>query len=260
MTVTASLDLDYPRAGLRQAVSAEWAKLTSLRSTKWTLLLTLLGTGLVTFLSARGSRGQTSGSLDPTNVSLAGLALGSLIIGILGVLSMSGEYGTGTIRSSLAATPRRAVFYEAKAVVLGGSALVLGLALSFAAFFEGQAVLAGAAPTVTLAAPGVLRVLIESGVYLALLTLFGVGIGAIIRHSAGAVGAFVGYTVLLPICLHNVAGDPGRFMPELIYGNSIAAVAPLNGAPSSTVGLLLMTLYAAVALVVGAALLARRDA
>jgi ABC-2 type transport system permease protein len=260
MTVASAFDLTSPRAGLRQAVSAEWAKLTTLRSTKWALLVTLIGTGLVTFLSARGSRGQVSGSFDPTNVSLAGVALGSLIVGILGVLSVSGEYGSGTMRSSLVAMPRRAVLYGAKAVVLGGVALALGLVLSFVAFFEGQAVLAGAAPTVTLADPGVLRVLLESGAYLALLTLFGVGIGAIIRHSAGAIGVFVGCTFLLPVSLQGVAGNPGRFMPELLYGNSIAAVNPVNGAPSSTVGLLLMTLYAAVALGIGGALLARRDA
>ncbi|MGB7052754.1 MAG: ABC transporter permease [Acidimicrobiales bacterium] len=260
MTLAASLDLTYPRAGLRQAVSAEWAKLTTLRSTKWALLLTLLGTVLVTFLSARGSRGQPPGSFDPTNVSLAGLALGSLIIGILGVLSITGEYGSSTIRSSLVATPRRAVFYGAKTIVLGGVALALGLVLSFVAFLEGQAVLAGAAPTATLADPGVLRVLIESGVYLALLTLFGVGIGAIIRHSVGAIGGFVGCTFLLPVILHSVAGNPGRFTPEVIYANSIAAVVPINGSPSSTVGLLLMTLYAVAALVIGGTLLARRDA
>ena len=146
-----------------------------------------VGTVLVTFLSARGSRGTAPSTrfFDPTNVSLAGLALGSLIIGILGVLSITGEYGSSTIRSSLVATPRRAVFFGAKAIVSAASPWRSGLVLSFLAFFEGQAVLSGAAPTATLADPGVLRALIESGVFLALLTLFGLGIGAIIRHSVG---------------------------------------------------------------------------
>jgi ABC-2 type transport system permease protein len=99
MTLTATLDIPRPRAGLRQAVGSEWAKLVTLRSTKWALLVTLVGTVLVTFLSTRGSRHHPAvfyHGFDPTNSSLAGLALGSLVMGILGVLSMTGEYGTGT--------------------------------------------------------------------------------------------------------------------------------------------------------------------
>ena len=115
-------------------------------------------------------------------------------------------------------------------------------------------------PTAALGDPGVLRALIESGAFLALLALFGVGIGAIIRHGAGAIATFVGCTLLLPLLLHNVAGNPNRFMPVMLLGNSVAAVTPVYGALSSTIALLLMALYAAVALTVGAALLARRDA
>ena len=209
---------------------------------------------------SRGSGGQVSGSFDPTNVSLAGLALGSLIIGILGVLSVSGEYGSGTMRSSLVAMPRRAVLLRSEGHCPRQCGPGTGVGAQLRGLFRGQAVLAGAAPTATLADPAVLRVLIESGAYLALLTLFGVGISAIIRHGAGAIGVFVGCTFLLPVSLQGVAGNPGRFMPELLYGDSIAAVNPVNGSPSSTVGLFLMTLYAAVALGIGGALLRRRDA
>ncbi len=137
---------------------------------------------------------------------------------------------------------------------------MLGLALSFLSFFVGQAVLSGAAPTATLNDPGVLRALVESAAFLGLLALFGVGIGAIIRHSAGAIATFVGCTLLLPLVLHNVAGNPSRFMPVLLLGNSVAAVVHISGAVSSTTALLLMTLYAAIALAVGTALLVRRDA
>ena len=115
---------------------------------------------------------------------------------------------------------------------------MLGLVLSFLSFFVGQAVLSGAAPTATLDDPGVLRALLESAAFLALLALFGVGIGAIIRHSAGAIATFVGCTLLLPLLLHNVAGNPSRFMPVLLLGNSVAAVVPISGALSSTAALL----------------------
>jgi ABC-2 type transport system permease protein len=266
MTIAVPSDTRHWRSGLSHAVRAEWTKLGTLRSTRWALFVALIGTVLVSFLSAHGvERHQPPGfyareAFDPTNTSLAGFALASLVIGVLSVLSMTGEYGSGTIRSSLAATPRRTVFFGAKAIVSGTVALGLGFALSFLSFFVGQAVLSGGAPTASLGDPGVLRALLESGAFLALLALFGVGIGAIIRHSAGAIATFVGCTLLLPLVLHDVAGNPDRFMPVMLLGNSVAAVQPVVGALTSTTALLLMALYAALALTVGAALLGRRDA
>ncbi len=119
MTLAATLDVPRDRAGLRQAVGAEWAKLATLRSTTWALLVTVVGDHprQLPLRARRPPRAARRGrqGFDPTNVALAGLALGSLVIGILGVLSMTGEYASGTIRSSLAATPRRAVFFGAKA-------------------------------------------------------------------------------------------------------------------------------------------------
>ena len=96
--------------------------------------------------------------------------------------------------------------------------------------------------------------------FLALLALFAVGLGAIIRHSAGAIAAFVGCTLLLPLLLHGVPGNVVRLTPESIFANSVADVVPTNGALSSTTGFLLMAGYAAVALARGRILLARRDA
>jgi hypothetical protein len=95
--------------------------------------------------------------------------------------------------------------------------------------------------------------------FLSLLALFGLGIGAIIRHSAGAIATFVGCTLLVPLLLHNL-GNPSKFMPVMLLGNSVAAVVPVFDASSSTAALLLMALYTAIALGVGAAALSRRDA
>jgi ABC-2 type transport system permease protein len=265
--MTSALTLQEPRtrADLGQAVRAEWTKLVTLRSAAWALLITLAGTVLVSVLSAHGARhphappGYFLG-FDPTNVALAGLALGSLVVGIFGTMSMTGEYGSGTIRSSLAAVPRRHEFFAAKVIVIGTGALVVGMAMSFVSFFVGQAVLSGGAPTAHLSDPGVLRVLLESGAFLALLALFALGLGAIIRHSAGAIATFVGCTLLLPLLLHNVSENLVRLTPESIFANSVADVVPTNGALSSTVGFVVMAGYTAVALVAGGILLARRDA
>jgi hypothetical protein len=102
--------------------------------------------------------------------------------------------------------------------------------------------------------------LVESGSFLALLALFGLGIGAIIRHSAGSIAVFVASTLLLPVLLHNVAGNPSRFMPVMLLANSVAAVVPVSDALSSTAAFLVMALYTADALAMGAAFLNRRGA
>ncbi len=264
MPVTIELPTGTGRAGLRQAMRAEWRKFASLRSTKWSLLVTLAATLLVTYLSTNGAlhrSRQWYQGFDPTNTALAGLAVGSLVVGVLGMLAMTGEYSSGTIRSSLAATPRRDVFFLAKVIDFALLALVIGMVLSFASFFVGQAVLSGGgAPSATLSDPGVLRALVESGAFLGLLALFGVGIGAIIRHSAGAIGAFVGCTLLSSILLQHVGGNPARYTPVMIYGNSVASVVHVPGALNSSTGFAYMALYTVAALTTGAVALSKRDA
>jgi ABC-2 type transport system permease protein len=251
------------RAGLPHTMRAEWTKLVSLRSTRWTLFVTATGTFLVTFLATHGAlhhNAQWYQGFDPTNQSLAGLAIGSLALGVLGILAISGEYGTGTIRASLAAMPRRGVLLTAKVVVVGLATLVIGEALSFISFFEGQAVLRGGAPTASLGQPGVLRAVALSGAFLALFALLGLGIGSVIRHTAGAIAVFAGVTFLVPILFNSISHGIARFAPELIFANSIAAVVRQSNSLSVTIGVMLMVAYCAVALGLGAVLLNRRDA
>jgi ABC-2 type transport system permease protein len=252
------------RAGLRQAMRAEWTKLTSLRSTKWALLITFIICGLGTFLATHGSVHHSRDwyrGFDPTNSALAGLAFSSLVIAVLAVLCMTGEYGTGTIRSSLTATPRRSVFYGAKVLVFGLVSVVLGFVLTGFAFFMGQAVLkAGGAPTASLSTPGVLHVLVLSSLFFALLSLFGFGIGAVIRHTAGAIATFYCATLLTALLLQHVPGNPGRFTPVMIFGNSVGSVVRQPNALSSSAGFILMALYTSVVVIAGGVVLARRDA
>jgi hypothetical protein len=99
-----------------------------------------------------------------------------------------------------------------------------------------------------------------SGAYLALLALFALGLGLIIRHTAGAIAAFVGCTLLLPVLLQTLGDGPQRFAPENIFANSIAVAVPQDGQLSAPVGFLLMAAYAAVVLAVGMVFIARRDA
>ena len=192
----------YRKAGLPQALRAEWTKLISLRSTKWTLAISTVGALLVTFLSAHSVLHKPGGwyhGFDPTNQVLAGLAVFALALGVLGVLAMTGEYGTGTIRSSLAAMPRRDTLMAAKVIVVGALTFVVGEVAAFATFFFGQAILSsGGAPTAALGQPGVLRAVTLTGAFLSLFALLGLGLGIVIRHTAGAIAAFAGITLSGP--------------------------------------------------------------
>jgi ABC-type transport system involved in multi-copper enzyme maturation permease subunit len=271
MTIAVSLPTTKPairdrRVGFRQAVAAEVSKLASLRSTKLILVLTVVGTFLVTFLSTNGAAHHPRqwyqfSNWDPTNQSMAGLAIGSLLLGVLGVLVISGEYGTGTMRSSLAAVPRRETLFAAKATVVGVSTLVLGEILSFAAFFFGKVILStGVAPTASLGQPGVLRAVVMTGAFLSLFALLGLGLGFVIRHTAGAIATFAGITLLAPILLHTIGGDPSKYTPAIIFAQSVSAVVPQHNQVSATIGFVLMALYTVGALAVGAVLLVKRDA
>jgi ABC-2 type transport system permease protein len=254
------------RVGFRQAVAAEASKLASLRSTKLLLGITVLGTLAVTFLSTNGAahhprRWYQGFGWDPTNQAMAGLAIGSLALGVLGVLAISGEYGSGTMRSSLAAVPRRETLFAAKTTVVGLVTLVVGEIMSFAAFFFGQAILStGVAPTAHLGQPGVLRAVLLTGAFLSLFALLGLGLGLVIRHTAGAIATFAGVTLLAPILLHTIAGDPAKYTPAIIFAQSVAAVVPQGHQVSATIGFVLMVLYTVAALAIGAVVLIKRDA
>jgi ABC-type transport system involved in multi-copper enzyme maturation permease subunit len=252
------------QAGFRQAVRGEWTKLATLRSTKWTLAVAAAGALLVTFLSAHGASNHSRGwyqGFDPTNQSLAGLAVVILAFGVLGALAVTGEYGTGTIRSSLAAMPRRDTLLAAKVTVVGLLTLVVGEILSFGTFFFGQVLLsAGHAPTAALDQAGVLRAVALSGASLALFALLGLGLGTIIRNTAGGISAFAAVTLLPALLLSRISENLTRFGPANMFANSIAAVVPNPNTFSPTVSFLLLGGYVVAALGLGAAVLMQRDA
>jgi ABC-type transport system involved in multi-copper enzyme maturation permease subunit len=254
---------------------SEWTKLRSVRSTTWTLLATVvitIGIGIIA-TSTEATRWTHSSladrlSFDPTNLSLTGLLFGQLAIGILGVLAISAEYGTGTIRSSLAAVPNRRVLLTSKAAVYALVVLVVGEVVSFGAFFIGQMLIGGGAPHATIGQAGVLRAVAGGGIYLALLGLLALGLGSIIRHTAGAIAAFVGVLLIIPLILpalptslnHAIA----KFEPVTV-GNAMTSVNTHLGSGATPsfnvwVGLALMAGYAALALGIGGWRMMRRDA
>jgi ABC-type transport system involved in multi-copper enzyme maturation permease subunit len=264
--VTAITVIPAPRSsryGLRQAFRAERAKLFSIRSTWWTLSVTVVGTLVVTALSMSGAAHHRPGwyqGFDPTNQSMSGLAIGALAIGVLGALVFTSEYGSGTIRSSMAATPRRLEFLLAKLLVVGALALAIGEVLTFSCFALGHAILGSSpVPSWGLADPGVLRAVVGSGVAIGLLGLIGAAVGAAVRRTAGAIGIYVALLFLLPLLLTKMPGNLARFTPLIIIANSIAAVVRQSGSVSPTVGLVLLAGYTTAIILLGAVVVTRRD-
>jgi ABC-2 type transport system permease protein len=250
------------RYGFRNVAQMEWLKLRSVRSTWWTLLVFAAGMVGLAILVMRGQ--HHSGSFDPTNDSFAGLAIGQLAIGVLGVLVVTSEFSSGMIRATFAAAPRRPLVLAAKAAVLAAVTLVAGEIMAFVAFGVGQAVLTSQFPHAALGQPGVLRAVLMAGAYPALIGLIGLGLGAIIRHTAGAISAVVGVLFVLPLILlplgTSIQNSVGQFMPMLIAQNSLTAVMPVAHSLSAGVGFAVLCGYAAAALAAGGWALARRDA
>jgi hypothetical protein len=204
-------------------------------------------------------------SFDPTNMGFAGTIVAMLAIGVLGVLTVTGEYSSGMIRATLGAVPSRRMVLLAKATVFGTAALVVSELVVLANFLAGEAVLTSAAPHASLGDPAVARSVLLTGAFLALLGLVGLGLGVIIRHTAGAITAFIGGLFAVPMIILMAGGESvmdtvGKFVPMLIDENSVGAVKPVAGALPPWAGLGMMCLYAILALGAGGWLLLRRDA
>ncbi|EDY58812.2 MULTISPECIES: ABC transporter permease [Streptomyces] len=198
----------YKVTGIR-VLRSEWAKFWSLRSSWITLgvavfLLVLFG-AIASYTYGPGAttgrgprpRGGSGGS-DAVSLALTGVTFASLAVGVLGVLLAAGEYSTGMIRSTLTAVPRRLPVLWSKAAVIGPIVLVLTMIGALAAFQLGAPGLDGEKIALSLGDDGVLRGLTGAGVYLALVAVFGVALGVLVRSSAGAIAILVGTLLILP--------------------------------------------------------------
>jgi ABC-2 type transport system permease protein len=265
------------RAGMPQALRSEWVKFRTVRSTFWALLL-LTGVSILvtTFLTAGSSTQGGSpgfrGDNDIVRDSLAGIFFGQIPAAVLAVLVITSEYTTHVIRTTFSATPRRGTVLVAKTVVVSAAVLAVGLATSAACFQIGQWILRGNGfdyeggyPAVTLADDEALRAVLLSGAYLGLLAVFSLGVGAIVRHTAGAI------TIVLAVVLAPVIAV--GFLPENVaeqveklslMGAGLATQQtfdrPDNIQLSPGGGLLVVAGYAGLAFLVALWTIGRRDA
>ncbi|MBO4206439.1 ABC transporter permease subunit [Micromonospora echinofusca] len=252
--------------GFRRVARMEWIKLRSVRSAWWLTTATVVSMATAGAGVGLGYRSHTpvATAAQILNNSLGGAILAQLLLGALGVLVVTGEYGTGQIRSTFAAVPRRGTVLAAKAAVCGGAALAVGLVGSLAGYVGGQLAIRGTViPAASLSDQVILRAVLLTGGYLAATALIGVGVGAVVRHSGAAIGTLFGL-LFVPMIAVGLFGEDGiavgRFVPLLMLLNSVAVTSPIPGLFAGWISVLLMCGYAAVAILCGGVLLRLRDA
>jgi ABC-2 type transport system permease protein len=249
-------------AVLSNLLRSEWAKLRSVRSTYWSLVVAvvaMISYGAINTASQIGA--HHGANLDPISTSLSGVLFAQLAIGVLGVLVITSEYTTGMIRSTFAAAPQRHSVIAAKAGVFAVLAFAVGTSAGLIAFLVGQAILG--VHGVNLTAPGAARSVLGVGVYLGLLAVFAVGLGTILRRSAGAIAALFGLILVLPGLLLTLPPSIQDTVVKFLPGNAGQAIFATRHAASTLspwAGLVVFAVYAAAALATSAAVVRRRDA
>jgi ABC-2 type transport system permease protein len=261
-----------PRFG--NLMAAEWTKIRSVRSTVWTFIIftvvTIGFSALLAWLTASHWNGPHAAARnaqylsDPVGTMLdVGVFLGQLVICVLGVLVISSEYSTGVIRASLLAVPRRLHMLAAKIVVFTALLFVVAEIVCFCSFFVSSSILHSHIP-VALSDPNVTRAVIGAGLYLTVIGLFALGIGALIRHTAGAIATSIGAMFLLPIIGPLLPDSWGAHINAYLPEQAGAVITKTNQDASQLLsawqGFGVLCIYAVVLLAAAGYLLNRRDA
>jgi len=269
MTITthpATPALPVRVATISRILKGEWTKLRTLPSTLRTAIFALvfsIGTGAILVISqanqwATMTPGQRA-TFDATSCSLFGIMIAAVLLGALGARSVTAEYASGMIRSTFTAMPARRLVLAGKAAVVAAFVFPVALVSNVIAFEIGQRIFAGKHLEVALGQPGVLGAIVFGAVAVSLTAVLGVGLGGVIRHTAGTTAAMavaivggVTFGQLLP------AGLRG-YLP----GTAIQAVVTVHRSPgilAPGTAIVVLGLYAAIALAAAAIRAAHRDA
>lgn len=269
-TVTATHRIPAGKLSSGGILRSEWIKLRSLRSTVWSytiVIIVSLGMAALMAASAQPAPDGTFFADDATLVAQAsafGVVFGQLVVAVLGVLVMSGEYTTGMIRSTLTAVPRRLAALWAKAAVLFAATFIVGLISSVGAFLIASPILESKGVSAGFFDDGIYIAIIGGALYLALVSVFALGLGAILRSSAGGVAAALGVILLLPIVLQLIPATWALdALPYTISsaGMNMFSMTSFSSVPIDNVKDLLIALgWVVVSLGSAAILLKRRDA
>lgn len=265
---------------MNEALHAEWTKLRTLPGTPW-LLIAAAALTITVGAAAAAAYGCSGGirmcsqavtGADPAKISLTGLDLGQVLVAVLAVLVVGGEYGTGMIRVTFTAMPRRLVVLASKAAVTAGLTLAAALAGVLGSVLAGRLLLPArgltAANGYVVLSPGNgadLRATFGSVLYLVLIALLALGVTAAVRDSGVAIGLVLGLLFLFPIIAsvipdHTLARHLEQVSPMIAgqYIEATVGAASLPLAPWQGLGVL--ALWALGALLLGAVVLRSRDA
>jgi ABC-2 type transport system permease protein len=256
------------------ALRAEWTKLRTVRSSWWALSLALalilLMTAFVCSTVSTSGKGPGDGGDDVMMLSLAGVLFGQFAVVALAVVAITTEHATGTIRATFAANPRRHAVLGAKAAVVAGTVLAVGVVGSLLAFLAAQPILHdngfvaynGYTP-LSLTEGETIRAVAGSGLYLALIALLSLGVGAIVRHTGAAVTAVLAL-LFLPLILSGMLSEAARDTVQKIAPMTAGIciqTTPGHGAPLSPgAGIAVLAAWAAAAMLGALWLIGRRDA
>jgi ABC-2 type transport system permease protein len=257
------------RVSFGGALRSEFTKIRSVRSTYWTLIamfVVVVGFGALASWGA-ATHGPHGPDFDAARQSLAGLYIGQLIMGVLGVLVISSEYSTGMIRTSLTTNPHRGMMIAAKGVVFTAVAFITSLVTAFAAFFLGQALMSSHHINTTIGSPHVLRAVIGGALFLTACGVLAFGLGLLLRHSAAGIATMVALlfvvTVLVNFLPSSWQNDVDKWVPAMA-GAQLWAVTPQppGGTPlfAPWTGFAVLCGYAAIAVAAAVLLFRRRDA
>jgi ABC-2 type transport system permease protein len=252
-----------------RVIVSEWTKFRSVRSTRWSLLVaTVLTIGFpilasIVISTHWGSRSPSDragfNGLDP---ALIGSQIAQLAIGVLGVLAITAEYSTGMIRATFTAVPKRLPVLWAKAIVFAVVTFVLMLPSVLIAFFASQSILSRHHANVAWSDPGVARAVIGAALYLTVIAVLTLGLGAIVRNTAGGIATFAAIFFVLPPLMDVLPSSWNNAISPYLPGNAgRAIIATTRDAHSLSpwVGFAVFCGYAALALAIAAVLLVRRD-
>jgi ABC-2 type transport system permease protein len=251
-----------------QVIRSEWIKLRTVRSSWFVLAATVLGIAvlglLVSYVSNAHWSSMNAGDradFNPVNQDLIGVNLAELTVGVLGVLAVTGEYATGMIRATFAAVPGRIPVLVAKAGVLAAVTFAVSLVTVLVTFVGGQALLGPHG--ISLARPEAVRAVFGAALYLTVVAVLGLGLGFLIRSTAGGIAALFGLLLILPVI---VAAGPGgwadtfgRFLPSTA-GRAIFIMNAGRAMLSPWLGFGIFLCYAVIVLAAAAVALRRRDA
>jgi ABC-2 type transport system permease protein len=251
-----------------RVIRAEWTKLQALRSTRWcALVAAVLIVGLGAAIAGSGTPYQVMpGNSAAVGVSngLLGVLFAQLVLGVVGVLAFSGEYGTGMIRATLAVVPARLPVLWAKVIALVGLVLPVTMVCAFADFFAATAIeSARGGSAISLTDPGVLRTVVGTSLYLTVVVVIGLALGALFRKTAAGLSVFAAVFFVIPVTVgalpQNIRGF-AAYLPSNAGGALWGDPLGTTNALSPWTGFACLCGYAVVLTALAAWQLRRRDA